>query len=190
MVHICLFSYKVCPFSSQSSNTDLRRRGRCRWSAGQRREAGGWRSRRGQRLVAQFLLLTSSWSCSTHTTWLLLYNHLCVCVCWSNPQMFPPFLKCYTQHTPLSFLVLWASRYLRNHVFWTNCGYDAFGKFKCPLHYPYKMWIVLVPLIVIGFLLLILTTVFSANLRYYLSEWFKTSVKQIGRLLYCSENVH
>ena len=22
-----------------------------------------------------------------------------VCVCWANPQMFPPFLKCYTQHT-------------------------------------------------------------------------------------------
>ena len=80
VVHICFVSYKVCPFPSQSSNTDLRRRGRCRWSTGQRREAGGWRSRRGQRLVAQFLLLTSSRSCSTHTTWVLLYNHLCLCV--------------------------------------------------------------------------------------------------------------
>ena len=49
----CTFALPVTKFalfSSQSFNTDLRRRGRCRWSAGQRREAGGWRSRRGQRL--------------------------------------------------------------------------------------------------------------------------------------------
>ena len=46
--------------------------------------------------VAQFLLLTSSWSYSTHTNWVFLYNHLCLC--WSNPQMFPPFLMLHLTH--------------------------------------------------------------------------------------------
>ena len=67
---------------------------------------GGSEERSGRLAIAPWATVGCPVSPTNLLPILLNTHHLAasleppVCVCWANPQMFPPFLKCYTQHTP------------------------------------------------------------------------------------------